>query len=387
MNFEQQFDRRRTESLKWNYFPEDVLPLWVADMDFQSPPEVIEALHQRVEHGIFGYGLPPADLGEIFASRLQRYYGWKPDLTEISFVPGVVTGVNLALRAVCQPGDAVIVNTPAYPPFFSAPEGAHLKCVRNPLLQNADGSYVLDFDRFEAQIRREKVKAFILCNPQNPTGRVFTREELLRLAEICLRNHVIIISDEIHCDIIFDQRQHIPIASLSPEIASNTITFMAPSKTFNLAGLYASIAIISNLELAESLNRVKRGIISGPDLLALTAARAAYKDGDVWLQELLVYLQANRDWLAEVLPERLPGVRYCKPEGTYLAWLDWRDVGLGMNPQQFLLKEAKVGLNDGLEYGQDGEGFVRLNFGTQRALLNEAIERMSAALEREQKKH
>jgi len=381
MNFDQQFDRRNTESIKWNYFPADVLPLWVADMDFQCPPEVIAALHQRVDHGIFGYGLPPADLAEIFVGRLQRRYGWQPKLDQISFVPGIVTGVNLALRAVCQPGEAVIVQTPAYPPFFSAPESANLKCVRNPLLKDADGYYSIDFDRFEAQIQQENVKAFILCNPQNPTGRVFTCEELLRLAEICLRNHVIIVSDEIHCDIIFDQYKHIPIASLSPEIAANTITFMAPSKTFNLAGLYASVAIISNPEVAENLNRVKRGIISGPDLLALTAARAAYKDGDAWLQELLVYLQGNRDWLAEVLPEKLPGVRFCKPEGTFLAWLDWSGVRLGMNPQQFLLQRARVGLNDGLEYGIEGEGFVRLNFGTQRATLVEAVERMSVALE------
>ena len=382
MNFDQQFDRRHTESVKWNYFPEDVLPLWVADMDFQSPPAVLEALHQRVAHGIFGYGLPPADLAEIVTARLQRRYGWKPEAKQISYVPGVVSGVNLALRAVCQPGDAVIVNTPAYPPFFSAPESANLRCVCNPLVQNADGSYALDFERFEVQIQQEKVKAFILCNPQNPTGRVFTHEELLHLAEICLRNKVIIISDEIHCDIIFDQNRHIPIASFAPEIADRTITFMAPSKTFNMAGLYASVAIIQNADLSESFKRVKRGIISGPDLLALTAARAAYKDGDAWLEELLVYLQGNRDWLAEVLPEKLPGVRYSKPEGTFLAWLDWREVGLEGNPQQFLLKEARVGLNDGLEYGSDGAGFVRLNFGTQRAILREAVERMSAALKR-----
>ena len=240
----------------------------------------------------------------------------------------------------------------------------------------------MDFERFEAQIQQEEVKAFILCNPQNPTGRVFTHEELLHLAEICLRHKVIIISDEIHCDIIFDQNRHIPITSLAPEIADHTITFMAPSKTFNMAGLYASVAIIQNAELAESFNRVKRGIISGPDLLALTAARAAYKDGGAWLEGLLVYLQGNRDWLAEVLPEKLPGVRYCKPEGTFLAWLDWREVCLEENPQQFLLKEARVGLNDGLEYGIEGAGFVRLNFGTQRAILSEAVERMAAALKR-----
>jgi len=226
------------------------------------------------------------------------------------------------------------------------------------------------------------VKAFILCNPQNPTGRVFTREELLHLAEICLRHKVIIISDEIHCDIIFDQNRHIPIASLASEIADRTITFMAPSKTFNMAGLYASVAIIQNADLSESFKRVKRGIISGPDLLALTAARAAYKDGDAWLEELLVYLQGNRDWLAESATGKTPRSALLQTRRNFLAWLDWREVGLEGNPQQFLLKEARVGLNDGLEYGSDGAGFVRLNFGTQRAILSEAVERMSAALKR-----
>ncbi|NMC15031.1 MAG: pyridoxal phosphate-dependent aminotransferase [Chloroflexi bacterium] len=380
MDFDKIIDRRNTESIKWKYFPEDVLPLWVADMDFQSPPEVINALHQRIDHGIFGYGIPPVDLAEIVVNYISRQFHWKPLPSQVSYVPGVVTGFNLAIRAFCEPGTSVLFHTPAYPPFFSAPQSAKLPFVTNPLLRGADGACSIDFERFEEQIISERVSVFILCNPQNPTGRVFTREELTRLAEICLRHKVIICSDEIHSDIVFDGRQHIPIASLDPEVANNTLTLMAPSKTYNVAGLYASVAVISNPELARRFCEYKAGLISGPDLLALTAARAAYLYGGDWLQDLLVYLQGNRDFLADTLAKDFPGVEMHKPEGTFLAWLDCRGLDLPTEPQKFFQEHAKVGLNSGVDYGPEGLGFVRLNFGTQRALLQEALERMAAAL-------
>jgi len=380
MDFDKIIDRRGTESIKWKYFPEDVLPLWVADMDFQSPPEVIEALHQRIDHGIFGYGIPPADLAEIVVNYISRHFNWEPLPTQVSYVPGIVTGFNLAVRAFCEPGTSVLFHTPAYPPFFSAPKSAKLLFVTNPLLRGADGSYSIDFDQFEQQIVSERVSVFILCNPQNPTGRVFTREELTRLAEICLRHKVLICSDEIHCDIVFDGRHHIPIASLDPEVANNTLTLMAPSKTYNVAGLYASVAVISNPDLARRFCEIKNGLVSGPDLLALTAARAAYLFGGPWLEDLLGYLQANRDWLADTLAKNFPGVEMHKPEGTFLAWLDFRKLGLPLEPQKFFQDRARVGLNCGSDYGEEGLGFVRLNFGTQRAVLQEALERMAAAL-------
>ena len=380
MDFDKIIDRRGTESIKWKYFPEDVLPLWVADMDFQSPPEVIEALHQRIDHGIFGYGIPPADLAEIVVNYISRHFNWEPLPTQVSYVPGIVTGFNLAVRAFCEPGTSVLFHTPAYPPFFSAPKSAKLPFVTNPLLRGADGSYSVDFDQFEQQIVSERVSVFILCNPQNPTGRVFTREELTRLAEICLRHKVLICSDEIHCDIVFDGRHHIPIASLDPEVANNTLTLMAPSKTYNVAGLYASVAVISNPDLARRFCEIKNGLVSGPDLLALTAARAAYLYGGPWLEDLLGYLQANRDWLADTLAMNFPGVEMHKPEGTFLAWLDFRKLGLPLEPQKFFQDRARVGLNCGSDYGEEGLGFVRLNFGTQRTVLQEARERMAAAL-------
>ncbi|MFZ3071342.1 MAG: PatB family C-S lyase [Anaerolineaceae bacterium] len=380
MKFDQVYNRRQSECVKWQAYPDGVLPLWVADMDFQSPPAVLEALHQRVAHGIFGYGLPPADFAGIVVERMQRLYDWTVEEKQISYVPGVVVGFNLGIRSVCKPGEAVIIHTPAYPPFFSGPNNAGLVCVKNPLIRNSDGSYAIDFDLFEKQVIDHQVKAFILCNPQNPTGRVFTREELSRLAEICLRHHVIICSDEIHCDIVYDGRHHIPIASLSPEVSAITMTFMAPSKTFNIAGLNASVMITQNPQLAAKVSEVRNGIIGYPDVLAMTAARAAYKDGEEWLRELLVYLQANRDWLYQALPVKLPGLRMSLPEGTFLAWLDCGALGYQGSYKDFFLEKAKVGLNDGLEYGIEGRNFVRLNFGTQRSVLVEAVERMSAAI-------
>ncbi|HNW94813.1 MAG TPA: MalY/PatB family protein [Anaerolineaceae bacterium] len=380
MDFDRIIERRHTESIKWKYFPEDVLPLWVADMDFLSPPEVIEALHQRVDHGIFGYGIPPQDLSEIVVNYISRHFHWAPLPSQVSYIPGVVTGFNLAIRAFCEPGTSVLFHTPAYPPFFGAPKSAKLPFVTNSLLRGTDGAYSIDFERFEEQIIAERVSVFILCNPQNPTGRVFTREELTRLAEICLRHKVIIISDEIHCDIVYDGRQHIPIASLDAEVANSTLTLMAPSKTYNIAGLYASVAVTSSPELARKFSEVKNGLISGPDLLALTAARAAYLYGDGWLQGVLGYLQANRDWLSEAIARDFPGMRMCKPEGTFLAWLDCRGLNLPLEPQKFFQDRARVGLNSGADYGSEGLGFVRLNFGTQRAVLQEALERMTNAL-------
>ena len=379
MNFDQVIDRRHSDSLKWNLYAEDVLPMWVADMDFSSPPPVLEAMHARVDHGIFGYGIPGDSLYEAVIDRKKRLFAWEVNKSQISFVPGIVPGFNLAIRAVCKPGDAVIYQTPAYPPFLSSPENGGFRSVHNNMLQLEDGSYVIDFDRFEAQIVEHKVQAYILCNPHNPTGRVFTKVELEKLAEICLRHNVIICSDEIHCDIVYDGYHHIPIASLAPEVSAITMTFVAPSKTFNIAGLYASVAIVQNKTLFEKFCKVRDGVIGNPDVLALTAAEAAYRNGGAWLKECLAYLTINRDWLVENVPTLLPGVKMAKPEATFLAWLDCRDSGL-TDPQKFFLEKAKVGLNRGETFGEAGRGFVRFNFGTQKARVIEAIARMEEAL-------
>ncbi|MGB4595739.1 MAG: MalY/PatB family protein [Anaerolineaceae bacterium] len=379
MDFDRMFDRRHSDSVKWNVYDENVLPMWVADMDFMSPPAVLEAMHKRVEHGIFGYGIAPESLYAAVIEHQRKKYNWTISKPEISFVPGIVPGFNLAIRAVCKPGDAVIYQTPAYPPFLSAPENGGFRSVHNDMLQQPDGNYVIDFGHFEQQIIENKVKAYILCNPHNPTGRVFTRVELERLAEICLRHNVIICSDEIHCDIVYEGHHHMPIASLSPEVSAITLTFMAPSKTFNIAGLYASVAVIQEKELFQKFCKVREGVIGGPDVLALTAAEAAYRSGGSWLEECLAYLTINRDWLVENIPTLLPGVKVAKPEATFLAWLDCRESGLS-DPQKFFLENAKVGLNDGDTFGAAGHGFVRFNFGTQKALVVEAVQRMADAL-------
>ncbi len=379
MDFDKIIDRRCTESLRWHVYPQDVLPLWVADMDFESPACVMQALHQRIDHGIFGYDLATFGLKEVFAKRMQDLYNWNITDPQIHFVPGVVTGFNLALRTICQPGDAVIFFTPAYPPFFSGPKSSGFKVVECPMLEGPQGYYSIDFDLFERQIVENNVKAYVHCNPQNPTGRVLTREELEKLAEILLRHQVYTCSDEIHCDLLYDGHKHIPFATLSKEISDTTLSFLAPSKTYNIAGLYASVGIIQNEALAQRFNEAKGGLVGYPSSLALTAAKAAYEGGEDWLNECLVYMQANRDWLVENIHARLPGVKATRPEGTFLMWLDCRETGLE-SPYKFFLEKAKVGLNDGLAFGQPYKQFTRLNFGTPRANLETAVSAIERAL-------
>ena len=383
MNFDEIIDRRSTESLKWRLYDQDVIPLWVADMDFRCPQAIMDALNKRVSHGIFGYDLVPDDLPAIIIERLKRLYQWDITEEDICFVPGVVTGLNLTMRALCKPGDAVLVQTPVYPTFLSAPISAGLIRVDNSLTQNDDGNYRVDYESFESQIVKNNVKLFILCNPHNPVGRVFKRAELLRMAEICLKHHVIVCSDDIHCDLIFSGHEHIPLASLNQDIAANTITFLAPSKTYNIAGLHASVGIIQDVGLRETIMKTRKGLISNPGLLSLTAARAAYLYGDAWLADLMHYLEENRDWLVSAVRENLPGVKMTAPEGTFLAWLDCRSVQMDVNPHEFFLHKARVGLNDGAAFGSGGDGFLRFNFASPRSMLEEAILRMRKAMQAE----
>ncbi|MCR4406738.1 MAG: PatB family C-S lyase [Anaerolineae bacterium] len=378
-NFDQLIDRRHSDSEKWHYYGDDVLPLWVADMDFMSPEPVIHALRQRVEHGVFGYGMEPPELREVIVDRLRGLYGWQVSAEALIFLPGVVSGFNLACRAVASPGEGVLVQTPVYPPILKAPVNAGLIRDEMELTRQADGRYVVDYDVFEQTIT-DRTRIFILCNPHNPVGRVFRRDELERMAEICLRHHVVICSDEIHCDLVFQGSRHLPIAALAPEIAKRTITLMAPSKTYNIAGLNCAVAIVENDELRTRLLAVRAGLVGGVNIMGYTAALAAYRDGQPWLEEVLRYLEDNRDFLLRYVGEHLPGISMSKPEGTYLGWLDCRRAGIPGNPHEFFLREARVALNDGADFGQGGEGFVRLNFGCPRSTLVEALDRMKAAL-------
>ncbi len=374
-------NRRNSDSLKWNTYDEDVLPLWVADMDFMAPEPVLRALHERVNHGVFGYGKAPAELREIIAARLDQRYGWQVPTEALVFVPGVVPGFNLAARALASPGEGMLVQTPVYPPILRAPAHCALTCQAMELTRRPDGIYEIDFDLFEATIT-DRTRLFLLCNPHNPVGRVFRPDELERLAEICLRHQLFIVSDEIHCDLVFQGSRHVPIASLAPEIAGRTITLMAPSKTYNIAGLQCAFAIIPNPDLRQKFYHARADLVEWPNLMGYTAALAAYRDGQDWLDRVLCYLEAHRDWLLQYVAEHLSGIRMGRPEGTFLAWLDCRQAGIPGNPHEFFLQQARVALNDGPTFGRGGEGFVRLNFGCPRAILVEALERMRGALAR-----
>jgi len=383
-DFDQIIDRRHTDSAKWRRYDEDILPLWVADMDFAVPEPVLRALEERVAHGIFGYGQPPDGLCEVIQGRLARLYGWRVETDEIFFLPGVVTGFNLACHAVGTPGDEVLVETPVYPPMLAAPGNSGRICKIVPLVEEEE-RYEHDFDGFERAILDTdtgRTSLFLLCNPHNPMGRVFETTELERLAEICLRHDVVICSDEIHCDIVYQNHRHVPIASLAPEIGAQTITLFAPSKTFNVAGLSCSVGVIQNPDLRARLEQAGAGLVPHVNVLGYTAALAAYRDGQPWLDALLVYLEANRDYLLEYIATHMPGIKCKKPEGTFLAWLDCREADVPGNPHQFFLERARVALNDGAPFGAGGEGFVRLNFGCPRATLAEALERMRTALEK-----
>jgi cystathionine beta-lyase len=393
-DFDEIIERRPSGCAKWNAYESDVLPLWVADMDFRSPQPVIEALRCQVDHGVFGYGLEPPELRPLLQERLQRLYGWRVEAEALVFVPGVVIGYSLATHAVTEPGDGLMVQTPVYYPMLRVPgyTGCTLDAMelsqppmtlggqpRGGPLGWTDGQYEIDMDAFEAAIR-PRTRIFILCNPHNPVGRVFTRRELEDMAEICLHHDVVICSDEIHCDLVFPGHWHLPIASLAPEIEARTITLMAPSKTYNVAGLHASVAIIPNPELRQRFLAAQRGIVPHLDIMGYAAMLAAYAEGDPWLEQALRYLEVNRDFVFDAVQE-LPGLSMTRPEGTYLAWIDCRQAHLEQPPHTFFLEKARVGLNNGAQFGQGGEGFVRLNFGCPRATLADALERMRAALE------
>lgn len=378
-NFDTFPNRRNSDSGKWNHYDADVLPMWVADMDFVSPQPVLDALKKRVEHGVFGYPGDPLELTEAVQVWIEKHYGWTVEKEAIMLVPGVVTGLNWVCNSLAHPGQGALIQTPVYPPFLYAPANADLEKHEMQLTLQTDGSYTIDFDAFEAAIQAN-TQIFILCNPHNPVGRVFTPEELERLAEICLRKNVIICSDEIHADLIYAPNRHVPIASLSPEIAKNTVTLIAPSKTFNIAGLECSVAIATNPEIRQQLRRGGRGMSGWVNVMGQTAALAAYRYGEPWLNDLIEYLQGNRDYLYRFVRDEMPGVEMGLPEGTYLAWLDCRKAVNG-NPHEFFLEKARVAVNDGATFGNGGEGFVRLNFGCPRSMLEEALQRMKKALQ------
>jgi len=376
--FDNYLNRRISDCVKWNYYDEDILPLWVADMDFLSPPEIGQALVERIEHGIFGYSKISDATKEAVQNWMEQRHGWSVKTEEILLIPSVIQAFNLSAKVFTNPGDSVLLQTPAYHPFFNVAPNFNLVQMDNKLSQNKAGNFALDKTSFSASVQPE-TRIFLLCNPQNPTGHVFSKEELLFMAEVCLENNIIICSDEIHNDLIFSNSTHIPIATLSEEIANLTVTMVSASKTFNVAGLKSSAVIIQNPHLRQLFSDQMNGMVGSVNILGEVAMRTAYTYGVDWLVELLDYLAENRQILFDFVQAELAGIQMALPDGTYLGWLDCKDADL-RDPGNFFLTEAGVALNPGDWFGADYKQFVRINFGCPRETLLTGLERMKKSL-------
>ncbi|RKD29141.1 MalY/PatB family protein [Thermohalobacter berrensis] len=384
-NFDQIIERKNTNSAKWDglkdvFGKDDVLPMWVADMDFRCPQPIVDAIVKRAEHGIYGYPKRPVSYYESIIYWMKKRHNWDIKEEWISFSPGVVPALNMLIMALTNPGDKVVVQSPVYFPFFSAVKNNNRVLVNNELkLQN--GNYVMDFERLEKQID-SKTKMLILCSPHNPVGRVWSREELKRLGEICLKNNIIIVSDEIHSDIVYSGYKHTPIASISEELAKNTITCIAPSKTFNVAGLYTSVVIIPNKKLKDKYKNILERIHIGMgNIFGIEALEAGYRYGEEWLENLLKYLEGNIEYSINFINKRIPKIKAIRPEGTYLLWLDYRELKLSNKElKNLMVDKAKVGLSDGAMFGSGGEGFQRMNIGCPREIIKEGLERIEKAI-------
>ncbi len=364
------------DSLKWNrYAGSGTIPLWVADMDFAAPPAVVAALQRRVDHGVFGYGQPWPSLVSAVIDHLGREYEWTVEPEWIVWLPGLVTGLNVACRAVGKPGDSVFAATPIYPPFLSAPQHANRKLVTAPLLQGDDG-WAWDWAATASALRDARARLLLLCHPHNPVGRVWRDDELQQLLDLAERHDLVVCADEIHCDLILQEnRRHRPFATLSPAAARRSITLMAPSKTFNVPGLGCAFAVIPDAQLRHDFHAVMHGIVPHVNTLGLVACEAALREGGAWRQELLAYLRGNARCV-EAFVAAQPALAMAPVEATYLAWIDARAMGAD-NPQR-RFEAAGVGLSDGAEFA--APGFVRLNFGCPRALLETALARMATVL-------
>lgn len=367
-------DRRGTDSLKWSrYGARDVIPMWVADMDFASPPPVLEALRARVAHGVFGYTVPPDELVDIVVRRMERLYQWHIDPSWIVWLPGLVPALNIVCRAFGDDGDDVITFTPAYPPFLAAPALARKRLVETPLRREGD-RFTFDVEEF-ARAAPPRACVLLLCHPHNPAGRRFERAELERVAEICVERNIVICSDEIHCDLILDGGRHIPTATLGADVSAHTITLMSPSKTFNTPGLNCALAIVENERLRARFRQVREGIVPPTNALGYAACLAAYRDCEDWRAALIDYLRGNQDLIHRCVNEELPGLSMDEVQATYLAWISTEGTKL-TRPARFF-EEHGVGLSDGVHFR--GEGYVRLNFGCPRERLVVAISRLQRA--------
>jgi len=389
-NFDQVIDRRNSDSRKWTNYPSDVIPLWVADMDFLTPEPIRNALHTMIDRGVLGYEFLQKRTQQVVADRMERLYDWRVDPDWVVAVTGVVTGFSLAARMICQPGDGVVIHTPAYNMFYSIYERLGVVQQSAPMHMIVNGNVLypqFDLDAFANAFHSNNVKTrmFLFCHPHNPLGRTFSRKELRSMAEICLQNDVIIVSDEIHSELLLNGADHIPMATLSPEVADKTITLIASSKTFNTAGAFCAFAIIPNAELREQYQKANEQITGHVASFGLVASEAALSGVcDDWLQELRVYLRGNRDFAVDYLTENFPDARFTVPYATYLQFIDFSDyVDTGRiqgSPFDFFLEKARVALSDGKIFGRGFEKYARLNFGSPRSQLAEGLERMRGAV-------
>ncbi len=376
-DFDSPVDRRGTGSVKWDrYAGRDVLPLWVADADFRSPPGVIAALEARAAHGVYGYGEASPALVEAVVATCRREWGWTVEPSWIVWLPGLVSGLNVACRAVGEPGDAVASFTPVYPPFLKAPTLQGRELVTVPLAGDNTKGWGIDRDRLDRALAHDPVRLLLWCHPHNPVGRAWRDDELQAVADTCLARRTVICSDEIHNQLVLEPgRRHRPLATLGPEVAAHTITLLAPSKAFNVAGLGCALAVIPSDTLRRRFQRAAAGIVPGVNVMGLAAAEAAWTTGETWLAAQNAYLLANRDRLAACVAA-LPGVTMPTVEATYLAWLDVRNLGLAEPAAHF--QAHGLGLSDGREFA--GAGFLRLNFACPRSTLDEACRRLEAAV-------
>lgn len=383
-DFDLIMERRGTNCVKWDglvdrYGEKDLLPFWVADMDFAVAEPIQKAIIDRVQHPIYGYTQVAPSVFEAIISWLDRRHGWHVQPEWIDFTTGVVNALNLIINTYTLPGDKILVQPPVYAPFFNSVLNNGRQVVYNPLIQT-DSSYTMDLGDLESKID-SRTKMLILCNPHNPVGRVWSKKELQQLAEVCLKHDLLMVSDEIHSDFIYTGYKHVPLASLSPEIAENTITCMAPSKTFNLAGLATSFVVIPSKQLRRLFRNTLQNVGVSNAFLGVTALEAAYRHGEGWLEELLIYLEENRDLVKDFLEKQVPGIKMKKPQGTYLTWLDCRGLAVEENDlQDFFIDKADIVVNDGKWFGPNGKGFVRFNIGCPRPLLQEGLCRMERAV-------
>lgn len=374
---------RNRPGIKWGREGPDVLAAWVADMDVELPAVVLDAVRERIDSGGLGYDFydQPIPVLRVFAKRMGEAFGWQVDPLDVVRVHDVIQGLELAITHCTEPGDGIIFQTPAYPPFFSSVEGHGRRVVPNPLIRHDDG-WKLDLDHFESVASAPDVTAVILCQPHNPCGMVLDADDIAAVVDIAEQHDLVVISDEIHCDLVYAPRRHIPVASVSELAAERTVTVTAATKSFNMAGLRMAFLHSASSRYGPIVKKIPKRLIGGIGILGQVATIAGWTEALDWLDELVAGLDANRHLLAELLAERLPEVRYRPPDATYLAWLDCTELGLGDDPASVFLGRGRVYLNSGLDFGLEGAGHVRLNFATAPAMLDEATARMAKAIGR-----